>query len=307
MTGERSKARGRVLRSAGGVYHVRVDGEAWECVLRGRVKREQGIGKVAVGDEVELERVPGGGCAIVGVFPRRSRLSRRSPDGRREQIIAANVDAMAAVFSVTEPDPVFSLLDRFLVLAESNDIVAFVVANKVDLSSEEEARCQFGLYEAIGYEVLYTSAKRGDKIGELRQRLAGHVCLFVGPSGSGKSSLLNAVEPGLGLRVGEVSRTVRRGRHTTVAASLHPLAVGGYVVDTPGLEQLRFWEVEERELVYCLPEFRDYQGQCRYSNCMHVQEPGCKVVEAVDRGEIARRRYESYLKILAESREHGSY
>jgi ribosome biogenesis GTPase len=303
MTGKKGEVlRGRVLRTAGGIYYVQVGGQTLECALRGRLKREEGIGRVAVGDEVELEKLPGG-CVIVRLLPRRTRLSRRSPDGRREQIIAANVDGLAAVFSVAEPDPVFALLDRFLVLAESNGIGAFVVVNKVDLSSEGQARRQFGDYEGIGYEVVYTSAKRGDGIAELRGRLAGRTTLFVGPSGVGKTSLLNAMQPGLGLRVGGVSRKPRRGRHTTVAASLQPLDVGGYVLDTPGLGQLCFWEVQDRGLDRCFPEFEPFLGGCRFTDCSHVHEPGCAIVEAVESGRIARSRYESYVRILEEARE----
>lgn len=289
-----------MLRSVGGVYHVEVDGETIECALRGKLKRERGIGRVAVGDVVGVERSAHGSCVIASLEPRSSRLSRRSADGRREQIIAANVDQLAAVFSVVRPEPVFSLLDRFLALAESSEIGGWVVVNKIDLASEEEARETFEVYERIGYAVTYTSAKREAGLGELRRRLAGRVTLFVGPSGAGKSSLLNALQPGLGLRVGEISEAIQRGRHTTVAASLQRLAAGGYVVDTPGLGKLQFWEVGTHELAWCFVELRPYLGGCKFSDCQHVHEPDCAVLQAVDGGEISRRRYESYLSILEE-------
>jgi len=294
---------GRVLRTVGGIYEVEIEGEVTECSLRGRLKQEKGIGRVAVGDEVELERADDGGCVVVGVHQRSSRLSRRSADGRREQLIAANVDQLGAVFSVARPEPVFPLLDRFLVLAEANDISAFVVSNKVDLSGMEEARELFGVYRDIGYDVLYTSAKHGEGMEELRAHLAGHVTLFVGSSGVGKSSLLNALQPGLGLRVGEVSKTLERGRHTTVAAALHPLDVGGYVVDTPGLGKMHFWEMGERDLAHCFREFESYLGDCKFDDCSHVHEPDCRVLEAVEQGDISALRYESYKKILDESGE----
>ncbi|UCF18352.1 MAG: ribosome small subunit-dependent GTPase A [Gemmatimonadota bacterium] len=299
MNGE-SGALGRVMRTVGGVYWVEVEGEEIECSLRGRLKLERGIGRVAVGDEVEVERLVDGGCVISGLRQRRSRISRRSSDGRREQIIAANVDRLAAVFSVTRPDPGFSLLDRFLVLAESSEIMAFVVANKIDLAGGGAAREEFGVYERIGYPVVYVSAKTGENLEELSVRLAGHVTLFVGPSGSGKSSLLNALQPGLGLRVGEISRAIERGRHTTVGASLQRLNVGGYVVDTPGLGNMRFWEAGTHELAWCFPEFRPYLGHCRYSDCAHAREPDCAISEAVEGGDVSGRRYASYLKILEE-------
>lgn len=303
-TGEDARVRGRVLRSVGGIYDVAVEPgrEVVECSLRGRLKRESEIGRVAVGDEVEIEEPSAGDCVITGVLPRSSRLSRRSADGRREQIIAANVEQLAAVFAVVRPEPSTALIDRFLVLAESSEIPGFLVINKIDLSSARAARKEFSGYEEIGYEVLYTSSKKGRGMTELRDRLASHITLFVGPSGVGKSSLLNALQPGLGLRVGELSRTVERGRHTTVTASLHPLDAGGYVVDTPGLGQLQFWEVGRHELAWCFPEFRAHTAVCKFGDCTHTNEPECGVISAVERGEIPAWRYESYQRILEEQR-----
>jgi len=291
---------GRVLCSVGGIYDVEIDGETVECTVRGRLKQEKGIGRVAVGDEVKLEKMPDGGHVISAVLPRSARLSRRSADGRREQVIAANVDQLGGVVSVARPEPIYSLLDRLLVLAESNGIAAFVVVNKVDLSGEEGARGLFQVYEEIGYDVLYTSAKHGRGVEGLRDRLAGHITLLVGASGVGKSSLLNALQPGLGLRVGEVSRALERGRHTTVAAALHRLDVGGHVVDTPGLGKLRFWETSEADLAHCFREFGLYLGECKFDNCLHVHEPDCGILRAVDHGDISAQRYESYRKILEE-------
>jgi len=305
MTERSESVRGRVLRTVGGIYEVEIEGEVLECSLRGRLKKEKGIGKVAVGDKVELERMDDGGGVITGVLPRSSRLSRRSADGRREQLIAANVDQLGAVISVARPEPVFPLLDRFLVLAEANDISAFVVSNKVDLSGPEKARESFGVYRDIGYDVLYTSAKSGEGMEELREQLAGHVTLFVGSSGVGKSSLLNALQPGLGLRVGEISKALERGRHTTVAAALHPLDVGGYVVDTPGLGKMHLWEMGEQDLAHCFREFAPYLGDCKFDDCSHVHEPDCRILEAVERGDISALRYGSYRKILEESGEES--
>jgi len=291
---------GRVLRSVGGIYDVEIDGETVECTVRGRLKQEKEIGRVAVGDEVKLEKMPDGGHVISAVLPRSTRLSRRSADGRREQVIAANVDQLCGVVSVARPEPVYSLLDRLLVLAESNGIDAFVVVNKVDLSGEEGARELFRIYEEIGCDVLYTSAKHGQGVEGLRDRLAGLITLLVGASGVGKSSLLNALQPGLGLRVGEVSRALERGRHTTVAAALHKLDAGGYVVDTPGLGKLRFWETGEADLAHCFKEFGPYLGECKFDDCLHVHEPDCGILRAVDRGDISAQRYESYRRILEE-------
>lgn len=306
MSGDREKLKGRVLRTVGGVYAVEVDGASLECAVRGRLKRKRGIGRVAVGDEVEVERLADGSCVITELLPRSARLSRRSADGRREQIIAANVDRLAAVFSVARPDPVLELLDRFLVLAESCEIAAFIVVNKIDLADPEEVRERFALHEETGYPVLQTSAKARHGLEELSGRLAGHITLFVGPSGAGKSSLLNALQPGLGLRVGAISEAIERGRHTTVTACLHRLDAGGYVVDTPGLGKVQFWEVGSHELAWCFPEFRPYLGRCKFQDCSHAHEPDCAVIGALEADELSSRRYASYVKFLGESGEGGS-
>ena len=301
MMGSLESTRGRVLRSVGGVYCVELDdGSLVDCAVRGRLKRQKVIGKVAVGDVVEIEQTTEGAYVIKSLLPRVSRLSRRSADGRREQIIAGNVDQLAAVFSVCRPEPVFELIDRLLVLAEASDIAAFLVVNKIDLAIEATARTAFAVYEEVGYPVLYTSAKSGRNLRQLREQLDGHLTLMAGPSGTGKSSLLNAVQPGLGLRIGEISKAIQRGRHTTVAASLHRLDFGGYVVDTPGLGKLQFWEVGNHELAWCFPEFRPLMGRCRFPDCQHMAEPGCAVIEGVERGSISERRYGIYCKIVAE-------
>jgi ribosome biogenesis GTPase len=306
MSGGPEKLKGRVVRSVGGVYEVEVDGETLKCALRGRLKRKRGVGRVAVGDEVEVDRLEDGSCVISELLPRSARLSRRSADGRREQIIAANVDRLAAVFSVARPAPLFELLDRFLVVAASSDIAAFIVVNKIDLAGVKEIRQRLALYEEIGYPVLYTSAKARRGLEELGDRLADHITLFVGPSGAGKSSLLNALQPGLGLRVGAISEAIERGRHTTVTACLHRLDTGGYVVDTPGLGKVQLWEVGTHELAWCFPEFRRYLGRCRFQDCSHTHEPGCSVIGALEAGELSGRRYESYVKFLGESSERSS-
>lgn len=291
---------GRVLRSAGGIYQVELAGATVECALRGRLKRERGIGRVAVGDEVEVELLPDGGGVITQLLPRRARLSRQSAHGKREQIIAANVDQLAAVFSAARPAPVLELLDRFLVMAEASEIAALVVVNKADLAAAAEAREVFTVYERIGYPVLHTSAKEGAGLDELSERLADRVTLFVGPSGAGKSSLMNALQPGLGLRVAEISKAIERGRHTTVAASMLHLDIGGYVVDTPGLGKLRLWEVGARELAWCFPEFRSYLGACKFPDCQHVHEPGCAIAKAVEARDVPERRYQNYVKFVGE-------
>ena len=190
------------------------------------------------------------------------------------------------------------MLDRFLVIAEGNDLPSRIVVNKVELAAG--ASTLFGQYEQIGYPVHYTSVKRGDGLTELKTALSGRISALTGPSGVGKSSLLNAMFPGLNLRVGEISRSVMKGRHTTVGADLHPLPDAGYVVDTPGLREVGVWGLDARELDRCFPEMRPLLDRCRFGDCTHRVEPGCGVLAGVEGGQVSRERYESYLKLRKE-------
>jgi len=295
---------GTVLRAQGGVYEVETESGVTQATLRGRIKRDERSGeKVVAGDRVELEPSTAGTeelWTIVAVHERRSALVRRAPGkAPRPKAIVANVDRVLIVFAAARPEPHLRMLDRFLVLCEASGLDALIVANKIDLVGEDAARATFGIYERIGYPVLYAAAKQGIGIDELRERLRGTTSVLTGPSGVGKSSLLNEVQPGLGLRVAAISEAVLKGRHTTVTAQLIPLQGGGYVADTPGLRELGFWGVEESELATFFPEFRACLGTCRYGNsCTHSHEPGCAIKGAVDAGEIAPARYESYLRLL---------
>jgi ribosome biogenesis GTPase / thiamine phosphate phosphatase len=295
---------GVVLRAHGGVYEVETSDGMVEAVLRGRVKREERVGdKVVVGDRVRVQRSDLSGLdawTIEEVEERRSELVRKAP-GRapRAKVIVANLDRVVIVFSVTRPDPHLRMLDRFLVLCESSDLEAVIVANKVDLLSEAEARAIFGVYEAIGYPVIYTSIKRDEGVADLKALLRDHISALTGPSGVGKSSLLNAVQPGLALRVASVSDAVQKGRHTTVTAQLIPLEGGGYVADTPGLRELGLWGLDRDQLHFYFREFEPYLGSCRYaSSCTHTHEPGCAIRTAVEAGEISEHRFDSYRRIL---------
>jgi ribosome biogenesis GTPase len=299
--------RGVVLHGTGGIWHVRsADGNEFATSLSGRVKHEAGV-KLAVGDEVVLrEDERGGTWAIAEILPRRSCLSRRSP-GRAPvgRVVAANVDEVVVVFALRKPEPHPAMLDRFLVIAEANDLAARIVINKLDLADEAEARRIFGGYEALGYPVHYTSCKAQIGLEPLREALRGHTSALTGPSGVGKSSLLNALHPGLDLRVGEISASVNKGRHTTVGAYLHPLPGGGYVVDTPGLREIGLWGISARGLDECFPEIRARKDGCRFGDCSHRSEPECAVLDALKRGEIAAQRYASYVKLADELRADG--
>lgn len=277
-------------------------GETYPASLRGRLKQGEHE-KLAVGDDVTIESGERDDAwSIVEILPRRSKLARRAPGGGPgERVVAANLDQVVVVFAIAEPEPHVRMLDRFLVIAEANDLASRVVVNKVELAPNDTHL--FGEYEKIGYPVHYTSVKRGDGLPALRAALHGRVSALTGPSGVGKSSLLNAMFPGLNLRVGEISRSVMKGRHTTVGADLHPLPEAGYVVDTPGLREVGVWGLDARELDRCFPEMRPLLEQCRFGDCTHRVEPGCAVQGGVESGAMSQARYESYLKLRAELEE----
>ena len=302
VPGTPERRRGVVMRGTGGIWDIRTaDGERLEVTLRGRLKRGD-AGKLAVGDEVWLEEdVRGGAWAIAEMLPRRSQLARRAPSGAHgERVVVANIDQVLIVFAAAKPEPHVRMLDRFLVIAEANDLPARIVINKVDLVDERSVRARFADYAAAGYPLHLTSIVSGRGLGELRESLERRVSALAGPSGVGKSSLLNAIYPGLSLRVGEISESVNKGRHTTVGAELHPIPDGGYVVDTPGLREVGMWGIDPAALDQCFPEFAAFIGECRFSDCSHLHEPGCAVREAVARGDVSRARHESYAKLYEE-------
>ncbi len=293
--------RGVVLNGTGGVWVVRTStGETHEVSLRGRLKTLADT-KLAVGDHVTLERDERGGAwAIAEILPRRSVLARRSPGGYGERVVAANVDQVVVVFAVANPEPHLRMVDRFLVIAEANELAARIVVNKVDLADEADVRARFADYTAAGYPVHITSTITGAGLAALAEALRGRTSALSGPSGVGKSSLLNALYPGLDLRVGAISASVNKGRHTTVGALLHPLPDGGFVADTPGLREVGVWGLSPDSLDQCFPEFGPYLGECRFGDCHHIVEPGCAVRAAVEAREISAARYDSYSRLRAE-------
>ena len=292
--------RGIVVRSQSGFFTL--DTEQGEVVarLRGRLKQGRKTGDlIAVGDWVRVSIQDEDTAMIEEIEERESKLHRMAPTprGEYEQIIIANLDQAILTFACADPEPRLRMLDRFLIICEEQGIPPVIVFNKVDLIGWFLARKLYGYYSKLGYQVLFTSVKRKRGIRKLRKLLAGKISVFVGPSGVGKSSLLNAVQPGLGLEVRSVSEATGKGRHTTVVREMFRLNKGGYVSDTPGLKALALWDIEPEELDGYFTEIAERVADCQFSSCTHVDEPGCAVVAAVKDGEIHPERYESYLRL----------
>lgn len=291
---------GIVIRSQSGFFAIDTPDGQITARLRGRLKKGRKTGDlIAVGDRVQVSIQEDGAAMIEEIEERSSKLSRLAPAarGEYEQIIIANPDQSLLTFACAEPEPNMRMLDRFLIINEEQGIPILIVANKVDLVGMRRAKQIFGHYPKLGYPVIYTSAKKGRGIRELRHSLQGKISVLAGPSGVGKSSLLNAVQPDLGLEVRNVSQSTGKGKHTTVVREMFPLKKGGYVADTPGLKALALWDIEPEEIDGYFPEIAERVAGCQYSNCTHEDEPNCAVIEAVERGEIHPERYESYLRL----------
>lgn len=294
------------------------DGSRITARARGRMKhKHQDSTIIAVGDRVRYEPCPEGGYAITEVLPRVRALSRLKPlpsgrGGRRwdrqgylrekEQIIIANPDQVAFVLACAQPEPRLRLLDRMLVGAERQNIPALICANKLDLVSEADAKKRFSVYEQIGYHVVYTSAYSGVGVDILLSCLKDKITALVGPSGVGKTSLLNALQPGLGRQVKAVSGATGKGRHTTTVTEMVPLQAGGWVADTPGLRALALFDLEPEEIDAYYPDIAPHVPRCAFSDCSHHSEAGCAVLSALKAGDIDQHRYESYIRLHEEHR-----
>ncbi len=302
------------------------DGATRLCTLRGKLRRARTLNRrppsgkparhppailplpeadaalviVAVGDTVRV--VPEGDAAgvIEAILPRRNKLSRAAVESRDEQILLANLDLVVLVFAVQDPLPRLGLLDRYLVLAEDGGIEAAICFNKIDLGVPDEIAAAMALYGALGYPIIETSVVQNVGIDNLRQRIKDRTTLLTGPSGVGKSSLLNAIEPGAAQRVGEVNQTTGAGRHTTTGVQLFHLTMGGWLADSAGIRELKPWNIPRERLPWAFVEFRPLLDQCEFADCTHQEdEEGCAILAAVEAGAIAPSRYVTYLRLFA--------
>lgn len=318
---------GTVYRKSIQSYSVWTAGKTIQCTLSARAWKPEGArspanpktkggirapspaDSIAVGDRVRLLDSEDGTGRIIEVLPRRSQISRRSPAPRPgayagEQVIVSNVDQAVPVFAATNPEPHWNMLDRYLVTAESFSVPAVVCITKLDLldgPALETLEDVLEEYRQIGYPVVAVSSFTGAGLGQLRSMLAGKLSIFLGKSGVGKTSLLNAIQPGLGLRVNAVNPVTGKGRHTTTCPEMFALEQGGAIVDTPGEREFGLWNVAGRDLALFFPEMRPYVGRCKFGlDCTHAEEPGCAVRKAVTAGSISPRRYASYMRLLEE-------
>ncbi len=296
-----------VVRATGSWYDVLHDGETVRCRIRGRLRLKgvRSTNPVVVGDEVACEADEGGDYVIADILPRRNYVIRRASNLSKEShIIAANVDQALLMASLRSPETPTEFVDRFLVTCEAYKVPVTILLSKLDLQDAEAVAEFRAVYEGAGYRVLEVSVREGRGVEEVRELLAGRTTLVSGNSGVGKSTLIQAIDPSLDIRTGEISESHHKGRHTTTFSTMYPLAGGGAVIDTPGIKGFGLIDIDEAELWHYFPEMMRVAPGCRFYNCTHTHEPGCAVTEAVKAGEIAWPRYESYLKIRDEDEKY---
>lgn len=294
---------GLVIRATGSWYEVEHEGERFRCRIRGRLRLRgtRSTNPVVVGDTVFCECDDKGEWTICDIAPRRNYIIRRASNLSKEShIIAANIDRAMIVATIAEPVTATEFIDRFLITCEAYKVPVTILLAKCDLLDENpQAAAEFHrTYESAGYEVIDLSTVDGRGVERVRGMLDGCTTLLSGNSGVGKSTLVRTIDPTLDIRTGEISESHRKGRHTTTFSTMYPIGSGGYIIDTPGIKGFGLIDIEDHELWHYYPEMMRLSSDCKFYNCTHTHEPGCAVVRAVECGEIAFSRYESYLKIL---------
>ena len=290
---------GKIVKGIAGFYYVHVVGFGiYECKAKGVFRKEKQ--KPLVGDNVEIdildeEEKTGN---IVEILPRNSELVRPA---------VANVDQALVVFAVTKPKPHFNLLDRFLIMMECKEIPVIMVFNKQDIAKGSEIQELKNIYEACGYQMIFTSAREEENIDKVKEVLKGKTTVVAGPSGVGKSSLINLLQSDVQMETGSISQKIERGKHTTRHSELLAVDDDSYIMDTPGFSSLYTNDFEKEELKYYFTEFAPYEGECKYHGCDHVNEPGCAVKAALQEGKIHHIRYENYLEMYKELKEKKRY
>ncbi|MEE0136225.1 ribosome small subunit-dependent GTPase A [Blautia stercoris] len=290
---------GKIMKGIAGFYYVGVvESGVYECKAKGIFRKDKI--KPLVGDDVEIEVLNEEEKLgnIVKILPRRSELIRPA---------VANIDQALVIFAAREPKPNLSLLDRFLVIMEKQDVPVIICFNKQDLCDEEEVGRLKGIYEACGYPVVLASAKQGEGIEEIKSRLRGKTTTVAGPSGVGKSSLTNLLQNEVQMETGEISKKLGRGRHTTRHSQIIQIEEDTWLYDTPGFTSFYVEEIEKEELRFYFREFSKYEGTCRFQGCTHTHEPGCMVKNALEEGKISKERYENYLELYGELKEKRRY
>jgi ribosome biogenesis GTPase len=329
---------GVVLNGAHGIYDVHTDNGVLRCTLRGKLKkafaqaqtaksiqkarprfdkpqktarlnerRDTGNSplpdRLSVGDYVRLRQLDSTNGLIEEILPRQSALVRKDAGSTEkkntQQTLLANLDQVAIVLATAQPEPHFGFLDRYLAICESAQLRALICFNKVDLPHAIRVEEAADLYRHLGYPLVWTSTHTQNGLEELREHLKNHTTLFTGPSGVGKSSLVNALEPGMGIRTSTISDATGKGRHTTTGSQLYPFTGGGWLADSAGIRALAAWNIAAEELAWCFVEFRPYLSECLYSDCTHIDEEGCAILQAVEDHVIDEHRYRSYIRMYS--------
>ena len=286
---------GKIIKGIAGFYYIHAeDNEVYECKAKGIFRKDNR--KPLVGDNVEIEVLDEQEKegSVTAILPRKNSLIRPA---------VANVDQAFVIFAMENPKPNFMLLDRFLIMMEKENVPAVICFNKKDLATEEELEFLYETYKSCGYQVILSSTFNGEGLEEIREILKGKTTVVAGPSGVGKSSITNALQENVQMETGEISKKLKRGKHTTRHSQVIPVGKDTYLMDTPGFSSLYLTDIEEQELKDYFPEFREYEDQCRFQGCRHIHEPGCAVKEALNNHKISSLRYEDYLGLHEEIKE----